>query len=368
MQCRYARLRYNSVMRYLIQFPAGTGDLILDAIFPYVGNFKVHYRDDSAMIFESSAAEGKVASIPFAKNSFVVIASTPRGGIDRGVGQLGRFAASVKFPPSSLQNSRFRTMIHIDGGLSAVDKRVKTGLDHAISKRTGQRIEPRGMCQEYWVIGRTGLGELLLCARLPKQRRAPKPKGALSYELSLMLVAASQPSARDVFLDPFAGSGALVLARAESDACQIWYSDINLREFQRDFPRELHADKRVDFLDDDALTLGALAGGQVDVIVTDPPWGEYDDVGMPYAEFARAMVKSFNRVLSKSKGRFVILTSRKTASIVEREFIKGGFSVNSTHEILVNGHPATVLVGARKQPDRQGSRASGPRQVKAGVG
>ena len=50
-------------MRYLIQFPAGTGDLILDAIFPYTGNFKVHYRDDSAMIFDSSAAEGKVAEV-----------------------------------------------------------------------------------------------------------------------------------------------------------------------------------------------------------------------------------------------------------------------------------------------------------------
>jgi 16S rRNA G966 N2-methylase RsmD len=355
-------------MRYLIQFPAGTGDLILDAISPYVGNFKVHYRDDSAMIFDSPVTEGKVASIPFAKNSFVVIASTPRGGIDKGVGQLGRFAASAKFPSSSLRNSQFRTMIHIDGGLSAVDKRVKTGLDRAISVRTGQRIEPRGMCQEYWVIGRTDLSELLLCARLPKQRRAPKVKGALSYELSLMLVAASRPSAGDIFLDPFAGSGALVLARAESDARQIWYSDINLREFERDIPHELHADKRVDFLDDDALTLGSVPDGQIDVIVTDPPWGEYDDVGMPYVEFARAMAASFSWVLRKAKGRFVVLTSRKTAAIVEREFAKSGFSINSTHEILVNGHPATVLVGVRKQPEHQGSPASGTRQVKAGVG
>lgn len=361
-------LLYNCGMRYLIQFPAGTGDLILDAISPYVGNFKVHYRDDSAMIFDSSAAEGKVAGIPFAKNSFVVIASTPRGGIDKGVSQLGRFAASAKFPPTSLRNSRFRTMIHIDGGLSAVDKRVKTGLDRAIAVRTGQRIEPRGMCQEYWVIGRSDLGELLLCARLPKQRRAPKAKGALSYELSLMLVAASRPSARDVFLDPFAGSGALVLARTESDARQIWYSDINLREFQRDFPRELHTDKRVEFLDDDALTLGSVPDGQVDVIVTDPPWGDYDDIGMPYSEFANAIVKSFSRVLRRPKGRFVVLTSRKTAAIMEREVTKGGFSVNSTHEILVNGHPATVLVGTRKQPNHEGSRVSGPRQVKAGVG
>jgi len=355
-------------MRYLIQFPAGTGDLILDALTPYVGNFKVHYRDDSAMIFDSQAAESKVATIPFAKNSFVVVASTPRGGIDRGVGQLGRLAASAKFPPGSLRNSKFRTMIQIDGGLSAVDRNVKAGLDRSISRRTGQRVEPRGMCQEYWVIGRTDLGELLLCARLPKQKRAAKAKGAVSYELSSMLVAASRPSPRDVFLDPFAGSGSFVLARLESGARQIWYSDINLQEFERDFPRELHSDRRVDFLDDDALALRSVPDGQIDVIVTDPPWGEYDDVGMPYAEFARAMVKSFSRALDRAKGRFVVLTSRKTATLLQREFAKGGFSINSTHEILVNGHPATVLVGARKQLEHQDSKAAaGGRLAKAGV-
>lgn len=354
-------------MRYLIQFPAGTGDLILDALRPYAGNFKVHYRDDSAMIFDSPVAEGKVASIPFAKNSFVVIASTPRRTIDRGVRQLSRYAASAKFPPGSIRNSKFRTMIQIDGGLSAVDRSAKADLDRSISRKTGQRVEPRGMCQEYWVIGRTDLGELLLCARLPKQKRAPKAKGALSYELSSMLVSASRPSDRDVFLDPFAGSGSFVLARIESGARQILYSDTSLRELKKDFPRELLADKRVDFLDEDALMLSSVPDGQIDVIVTDPPWGEYDDIGMPYVDFARAMVKSFSRVLNKVNGRFVVLTSRQTAVTVENEFTEGGFSINSTHEILVNGHPATVLVGARHQPERQGPKSAESRRSKAWV-
>ena len=367
MRGRYRVLEYNLTMRYLIQFPAGTGDLILDAISPYAGNFKVHYRDDSAMIFDSPADEEKIARIPFAKNAFTVIGSVPRGRIDKGVGQLGRFAASAKFPPGSLRNPRFRTMIHIDGGLSAVDKGVKSGLDRAISMRTRQRIEPRGMCQEYWVIGRTGLRELLLCARLPKQKRPPKGKGALSYELSSMLVAASRPSAKDVFLDPFAGTGSFVLARAESDARRILYSDVNLHDFERDFPRELRADRRIEFLGDDALTLGSVSDGQVDVIVTDPPWGEYEDMGTQYTDFARAMVKSFNRVLRRAGGRFAVLTSRQTAAIMEKEFIEGGFSVNSTHEILVNGHPATVLVGGREQHERRGPRASGTRRARATV-
>jgi hypothetical protein len=69
-----------------------------------------------------------------------------------------------------------------------------------------------------------------------------------------------------------------------------------------------------------------------------------------------------------SGGRFVVLASRQTATIIEKEFIEGGFSVNSTHEILVNGHPATVLVGGREQSERQESRASGARQAKARVG
>ncbi|MGH3168761.1 MAG: hypothetical protein ACRDN0_23130 [Trebonia sp.] len=336
-------------MRYLIQFPAGTGDLVLDAISPYADNVKVRYRDDSAMIFDSTSPEGRVAGIPFTKNSFVVITSTPRGRIDKGVIQLGRLASSAKFPRSAVRNPRFRTMIHIDGGLSGVDKQAKVTLERAISARTGQQVEPRGMCQEYWVVGRLDLGELLLCARLPKERRPQKAKGALSYEISAMLVAASRPSPRDVFLDPFAGSGSFVLARAESPARQIWYSDTDLKVFKREFPRELTVGKRIDFLDENALSLRSVPDGSVDVIVTDPPWGEHEDIGMPYAEFARAMVKSFDRVLNRSRGRFVILTSRKTALSVEREFLRGGFSISSAHEVLVNGHPATVFAGARKQ-------------------
>lgn len=339
-------------MRYLIQFPAGTGDLIVDAISPYADNVQVHYRDDSAMIFDSTSPEAKVASVPFAKNCFVVLAGTPRGSIDKGVSQLSRMAGTAKFPPSSSRNPRFRTMIQIDGELASVDLRTKTALERSISAKTGQRVEPRGMCQEYWVIGRLDLNELLLCVRLPKEKRPSKAKGALSHELSSMLVAASRPTARDVFLDPFAGSGSFVLARLDSPAQKIWYSDLDLRKFEREFPRELSTDKRVGFLDDDALALTSVPDGRVDVVVTDPPWGEHEDLGMPYEEFARAMVSSFDRVLKRPSGRFVVLTSRRTAAAVEKEFVSGGFSINATHEILVNGHPATVFVGGRKPGGR----------------
>ncbi|MET9087209.1 hypothetical protein ABZX77_35955 [Streptomyces sp. NPDC004237] len=334
-------------MRYFMQYAAGTSDLLLDAISNQIRDVDVLYRDDSAVIFESRSSAKEVASLPFAKNAFIVLTSTARGNIDRGVEQLSRSVSKVRFPNQPPKINTFRTMIHIDGELSSVSPKSKSALERAIAGQTRARLEPRGKCQEYWVIGRLDMSELLLCMRLPKPERPPKAKGAISYELSAMLVHASRPHPKDIFLDPFAGSGSFVQARLELPAHEIWYSDRDLRSFRPNFPREMTTDKRVGFLSDDALTLPSVPDGGVDVIVTDPPWGEHEELTMPYPDFANAMAKSFDRVLHPTHGDFVILCSRRTSEIIARSLQGASFEINASHSILVNGHPATVLMGGR---------------------
>ena len=334
-------------MRYLIQYIAGTGDLIVQAIVPFAVNLEVEYRDDSAMIFKSSSHASMVGSVPFAKNVFAVIAETSRGDIDKGVSRLGRLLDGARFPDSLVRGRGFRVMVHVDGGFSRVGERSKASIERVISSRTGQRVEPRGMCQEYWVVGRQDLGKLLLCVRLPKEKRPPKARGEISYELSSMLVEASRPTREDVFLDPFAGSGSFILARLGSPARKILYSDLELRRYASEFPQELAAGKRIQFLAEDALSLPSIPDGSVDVIVTDPPWGEHDKMEIPYAEFAESLAASFRRVLKAPGGRYVILTSRRTAILMEHALSGNTLSPDSRHEILVNGHPATVLIGPK---------------------
>lgn len=62
---------------------------------------------------------------------------------------------------------------------------------------------------------------------------------------------------------------------------------------------------------EDALTLRSITDGSVDVIVTDPPWGEYDQLKMPLSDFCAALAASFDRVLNPVTGRFVILVARR---------------------------------------------------------
>jgi hypothetical protein len=334
-------------MHYFIQYAAGTGDLILDSLPQFVDDIEILYQDDSAMIFDSPSKPASVAAIPFAKNAFVLIASTARGSIDRGVVQLSRILADINMPQLPGRNTAFRVMVHIDGELAPVDQRSKAALERVISAKTRARVEPRGMCQEYWVVGRLDMRELILCARLPKEARPPKAKGAISYELSSMLVAASRPHPQDVYLDPFAGSGSFIQARLGMPARQIFYSDRDLRLFKNNFPPEFNRDRRVKLLSDDALSLPSISDGHIDVIVTDPPWGEHEDIGMSYHKFAVTMANTFDRVLHPIGGRFVVLGSRREEATLEDGLLAASFTIHASHHILVNGHPATVLIGGR---------------------
>ncbi|WP_051393632.1 hypothetical protein [Glycomyces arizonensis] len=331
-------------MRYYIQFPAGTGELVAESIGSYVDRPDVVYADDSSMIFESDTRRSRVEQMPFVKNSFTVIADVLRRDLDWSVEAL---ADTVYDGGLDGYADTFRVMFHVDGELVSVGRRARGELESAIAAASGQRMVGRGLGEEYWAVGRTDFDRLMLCRRHMRPGRAAKAAGAISHELSSLLVAASRPRREDVFLDPFAGSGSFTNARLSFPAKRIVYSDSELERLRGDFPEAVR-EGGIEFLADDALTLPSIGDGEVDVIVTDPPWGEYGELPMALPEFLDAMARSFDRVLDREHGRFVVLVARMVADEAERALTNRGLAIGSAHEVLVNGHPATVLVGGRE--------------------
>ncbi|MFF5334730.1 TRM11 family SAM-dependent methyltransferase [Streptomyces sp. NPDC013181] len=335
-------------MRYFIQYPAGTSALVTDAMTHFVEEFRAEYQDDSALLFHSTSSLERVASIPFAKNAFAVIGETRRGDLGTNVARLADSLRDVRFPALPGPRARgFRLMVHVDGELTSVAAGPKRELEHTVSSGTGLRLEAGGRGEEYWVIGRLDLDHLLFCARLPKPPRPAKARGALSYELSSMLVLASEPHPDDTFLDPFAGSGSFVDARLGRPAREIIYSDVDLAAHREHLSPEVRHDPRVRLLAEDAMTLPSLADGSVDVVVTDPPWGEHEELPVPYEEFARTACVSLARVLHPERGRYVLLCNRRGTAAFAEALEAAGLPVRASHDILVNGHPATVFTGTR---------------------
>lgn len=333
---------------------------MVDALAGQLADVRIEYADDSAMVLDSADPPHQIAALPFVKNAFQIVGSTGRGDLDRSLGQLDRTLQGVTFPGSPDLTRGFRLMFHIDGALAPVSPKSRAALERTVSTRTDCRVEPRGNCQEYWVIGRIALDELLFGARLPKQRRPAKARGAIGHELSAILIAASAPRPRDVFLDPFGGSGSFALARLSLPVRRIWYADLDLAAHRPVFEPRLVRDDRVRLLDEDALRLPSIADGSVDAIVTDPPWGEHETLDRPYAEFAKGIATSFARVLHRTRGRYVVLVNRRNGPVLWQALSDVALTPDVTHEILVSGHPATVLVRKRQTASAgevRGSRA-----------
>lgn len=331
----------------MIQFVAGTRGIVTDALARTLQHFSPIHDDDSTLVFESSTRIDNASQIPYANNVFVVLASTPRKSVAQSIRRLVTKVERIDFPRVKGQDRGFRIMAQIDGKLTPIDQLVRRELEREIAVFTQSQVQAKGSCREYWVVGRKNLDELLLCLRLPKPKRREERKGELAHELSRILIAASAPKPSDRFLDPFAGLGALVIARSESPFTSICYSDIALRSLVGKLPRKLKSDRRIRLMAEDALSLPSIGDGEINVIVTDPPWGEFDQVSVDYQSFVEAMVESFDRVLHLSEGRLVILSSRRQGGIFTTSLTSRRFRIHATYGILVNGHPASVIVASR---------------------
>jgi 23S rRNA G2445 N2-methylase RlmL len=146
-----------------------------------------------------------------------------------------------------------------------------------------------------------------------------------------------------VFLDPFAGSGALVAARLRTPAHRVIYNDLHPPEPRTGLLAGLTGRGRLELHAEDALALPSLPAGTVDAIVTDPPWGEHDrDLG-DYGVFAAAMSASFARVLRPATGRAVVLVTRRQETAVAAALTAASLTVLDRFPLLVNGHPAAAL-------------------------
>lgn len=283
---------------------------------------------------------GKAAA--FVKNVFLVHAEIPRGPLDASVVRLSRGLGGcpARLVPGAAPASESCTTS--TGSWSPAIPRLEGRWKRPLPQHSPDPAGP--------VPGVLGHRPTRLADALFRQEargrlhREEQTQGSTVFGTLALLVAGSGPTPSDVFLDPFAGSGAIVRARLRWPARKVIYNDIQLAAHRADV-RGLATQGCV-ALDEDALVLPSVASGSVDAIVTDPPWGEYGDGFRDYSKFASDMAASLTRVLDRAHGRAVLLVNRRNTAVVEEAFSRAGLRLDAPVEILVNGHPATVVRGA----------------------
>ena len=158
----------------------------------------------------------------------------------------------------------------------------------------------------------------------------------------------------DVILEPFCGYGAIPVQLAKRFPCKkIYVSDIDeekvkalqekkaLRQAQGPHTAQgpqTSQGPEVDLRQADAFELTHIQDNSIDAIVTDPPWGLWENIP-DIQDFYNKMFASFKRVL-KQDGKMIILSARTKE--LESAATTSGVKINSSLHTLVNGKKATL--------------------------
>ena len=231
----------------------------------------------------------------------------------------------------------FRVMFSDANKLASVEKEYREAFENAIHVKNN-RADPD---TELTVLRRSnGNGLLLLRLTKPVHVR----KGELSRAVASCMAFLARPEDGGSFLDPFAGSGAIGVARMNlGKSKRLFLSDMDASLVTK-LRKRIPGRAEIECLD--ALTLkDRFDGGDFTEIAADPPWGLFKPIDRNTSEFCREMLDNLEYVLAPY-GTCVILTAMKGefAAAVEQSSL----TLSERFDILVNGKKAAIFVLRKK--------------------
>lgn len=159
-------------------------------------------------------------------------------------------------------------------------------------------------------------------------------RAAIRPTVAAALVWLSRPTADDVFLDPFCGSGTIAIERSSYASRKILASDIGEEALGTARQNAAALGVRcVEFHRWDAREL-PLDAGSVSAIVTNPPWGGQIGAGDDLAALYRTFLTEAKRVLTPG-GQILLFTDRQQE--VEEACAALGLACRVLHVVSLHG-------------------------------
>lgn len=317
-------------------------------------SFTLRFEEEGFLVFDARCAPKQVSNLPYLNNVFGVIddfagaTQSMAEAMERLRGKHCRMEDARRLVTP--HERTFRLFLLDSGQLVGDPGGAMTDVIDAISKATGLQFSSRKADGEFWLIRRRN-GRCFFTKRLSRRAKTEKTlqKGELRPELAHLLCLLSEPCEDDIFLDPFAGSGAIPFARSHMPYNMIFISDNDEGRIQT-IKADIKGSKAVRSRKGhpiiartgDALALERIEDGFIHKVVTDPPWGLFDTDIADLPAFYRGLTRELIRITC-TDGIIVLLIGDKAIADMLIDTTAEDLSLEARFEVLVNGQKASVL-------------------------
>lgn len=228
----------------------------------------------------------------------------------------------------------FRVRFQQENQFAKVDKNLTRRVEEYVVRNSRLTLDRLSPTNEIWFsIRREGFA---FCGELISKREFTEKnlnKGELRPEIAYLMCCFAKLPNDAVVLEPFCGYGAIPVQLKKHFACKkIYASDIDEEKVK------MLCIENVEICKADVFELSHIADNSIDAIITDPPWGLWENIPDIEAFYNRMFV-SFKRIL-KEQGRMTILTARTVE--FEKAVAAAGLKIIDSLHTLVNGKKATL--------------------------
>ena len=323
---------------FISSFITGFQHVVEKNLPQILAGVKILHVFDGLIHYQYAGDSHNLDKIIYFNNTFFVLKTMKGKGLNF-PSLVGAVSSEKKY--YLINKGTFRVRFQNENQFVKVDKNISKKAEETVLHNSKLHLDRLSPTTEIWYsIRREGFA---FCGQLISKREFTEKnlnKGELRPEIAYLICCYADLNQDDVVAEPFCGYGSIPVQLIKKFRFQkLFASDIDKDKISINMQKkQLKDNPQIELSVNDAFVLPQIIDRSVDVVITDPPWGYFeqiDDIG----EFYKKMFTSFKRIL-KENGRMIILSPRNDE--IEKAALEMNVQILSSLHTLVNGKKASL--------------------------
>lgn len=323
---------------FISSFITGFQHVVEKNLPQILAGVKILHVFDGLVHYQYAGDSHNLDKIIYFNNTFFVL-KTMKGKVLNFPSLVGAVSSEKKY--YLINKGTFRVRFQNENQFVKVDKNISKKAEETVLHNSKLHLDRLSPTTEIWYsIRREGFA---FCGQLISKREFTEKnlnKGELRPEIAYLICCYADLNQDDVVAEPFCGYGSIPVQLIKKFRFQkLFASDIDKEKISINMQKkQLKDNLQIELSVNDAFVLPQIIDRSVDVVITDPPWGYFEQID-DICEFYKKMFTSFKRIL-KENGRMIILSARKDE--IEKAALEMNVQILSSLHTLVNGKKASL--------------------------